>query len=282
MQPTHASFSATQPTPSGLLGKTVLVADDSLTLLRALETRCSSLGLRVETASDGRSTLLKLMKEVPDLLILDLDLPDVDGFRIVERLTDSAFPPLPVIVLTGRSDRAAIQRCKELGVLYVYKDGWAALEKAIRKIFLEVPTNSHDRTSDQPSASRPRVLLVDDSPVVLKWLTSALRNYDLELSQASNGMQGFWLTLTAHPDVVVTDYTMEQGSGHYLLHRIKRTPSTQHIPVIVFTGQSLDTGEHRAIGRSPAAAFILKPVDASVLIAELGRHVALTERLSPQ
>ena len=249
MQPTP--LSAIQPARPTLSGKSVLVADDSLTLLRALELRCRGLGLSVETASDGHSTLLKLLKNKPDLLILDLNLPDVDGFKIVERLSDLKFPPLPVIVLTAQSDKAAIQRCDELGVLYVHKDGWEALEKAIFRIF----GGPNHGVQDQANRA-PRVLLVDDSPFVLKWLTSALQNYDLELSQASNGMQGFWLTLKTQPDVVITDYNMEQGSGHYLLNRIKRTPSTQHIPVVVFSGQSLERGEQRTIQRGPAAAFV--------------------------
>ncbi len=151
--------------------------------------------MHVETASDGLGTVIKVMKDKPDLLILDLNLPDVDGFRIVERLTD--LPPLPVIVLTGRSDKAAVQRCDELGVLYVHKDGWEALEKAIFKVFSEAPNDKSKEATKEKSTSRaPRVLLVDDFPVALKWLASRLQDYDLELSQASNGMQGFWLTLT--------------------------------------------------------------------------------------
>ena len=233
--------------------------------------------MHVETASDGLGTVIKVMKDKPDLLILDLNLPDVDGFRIVEQLTD--LPPLPVIVLTGRSDKAAVQRCDELGVLYVHKDGWEALEKAIFKVFSEAPNDKSKEATKEKSTSRaPRVLLVDNSPVALKWLASRLQDYDLELSQASNGMQGFWLTLTTQPDLVITDYSMEQGSGHYLLSRIKRTPSTQHIPVVVFTGQSLDTGEQRTLQRGPAAAFISKPVNSSVLLAEIGRHVPLRSR----
>ena len=228
----HSSLSATQPSRPTLSGKTVLIADDDPTLVRLLAVKCGALGLRVETAGDGLRTLLKVTRDKPDLLILDLTLPDVDGFRVVERLTDPKFPPLPVIVLTGRSDEAAIRRCDELGVLYVHKDGWDELEKAIYRVF---------------------------SP---------------------NGMQGFWLTLRTQPNLVVTDYNMDQGSGHYLLSRIKSTPSVQHIPVIVFTGQSLDKGAQHSIrrdlrGRGQAAAFLSKPIDTSTLLAEIGRHVPL-------
>src|SRR3989337_1951033 len=122
---------------SNLAGRTVLLADDDEAFLRALEVRCRHLGFRVERAGDGLRTLLKVNKEKPDLLILDLNLPDVDGFKVVERLTDPKFPPLPVIVLTGPSDQTSIQRCEELNVFYVQKgpNPGADLEPLIFDVF---------------------------------------------------------------------------------------------------------------------------------------------------
>ena len=76
----HTAITSTPQTnrPS-LAGKTVLISDDSPTILDVLTACCSALGLRVETSSDGLRTLLKVSKEKPDLLILDLNLPDVEA-----------------------------------------------------------------------------------------------------------------------------------------------------------------------------------------------------------
>jgi CheY-like chemotaxis protein len=278
-----AITSAPQLSRPSLAGKTVLIADDSPTILDLLKTRCSALGLRVETSNDGLRTLLKVSKEKPDLLILDLNLPDVDGFRVVERLTDPKFPPLPVIVLTSRSDPASIQRCEKLGVLYVHKgaDGWDELEATIFKVFLRKPDNEADLAQEKTPPNRPpRILLVDDNPVALKSLASSLRKYNVEIIQAPNGMQGFWLALRSQPDVVITDYNMQQGSGHYLLSRIKSNPSVQHIPVIVFTGETVTERELHPIerdlrGRGQAAAFITKAHSTTALIEQIKRYVPL-------
>lgn len=281
MQPAHPSLSP--PPRPALYGKTVLIADDDEALLRVLAARCRGIGLTVETATDGLRTLLKVAKDKPDLLILDLNLPDVDGFRVVERLTDPKFPPLPVVVLTGRADQAALQRCEELGVLHVQKgpDSWEALEATMTQVFLE----KHERESTAPPeesiAERPpRILVVDDDPLVLKALSAMLQKYLVEVVQAPNGMQGFWLTLRTQPDLVITDYNMDQGSGHYLLSRIKSTPSVQHIPVIVFTGQPIGEGEEHAVrrdlrGRGQAAAFVTKRNPTSIL-EEIRRHLPLS------
>ena len=287
MQPAHSALSDGQQSRPTLAGRTVLIADDDTVLLGMLDARCRTLGLRVETASDGLRALLKVTKDKPDLLILDLNLPDVDGFRVVERLTDPKFPPLPVIVLTGRSGQDSVQRCEELGVLYVYKDEnmWRELESTIFKVFLEKGESRAQTISTEqaPLHRTPRILIVDDDPVVLRSLTSTLNKYDLEIMHAPSGMQGYWITLRTQPDLVVTDYNMEQGSGHYLLSRIKSTPSLQHIPVIIFTGQMISEGEQHAIrrdlrGRGQAAAFIAKPMTASALIDEIARHVPLRKK----
>ena len=281
----HTAITSTQQLnrPS-LAGKTVLIADDSPTILDVLKARCSALGLRVETSTDGLRTLLKVSKEKPDLLILDLNLPDVEGFRVVERLTDPKFPPLPVIVLTARSDQASIQRCEDLGALYVHKgsDSWDTLESLIFKVFLSKQDNEAEVQSlEKNSISRPpRILLVDDNPVALKLLASSLQKYHVEVIQASSGMQGFWLALRSQPDLVITDYNMEQGSGHYLLSRIKSNPSVQHIPVIVFTGEAVTERELHPIerdlrGRGQAAAFVTKAFDTAALMEQVKRLVSL-------
>ncbi len=280
----HTAITSTpQLNRPSLAGKTVLIADDSPTILDVLEARCSALGLRVETSTDGLRTLLKVSKAKPDLLILDLNLPDVEGFRVVERLTDPKFPPLPVIVLTARSDQAAIQRCEELGVLYVHKgaESWGELESMIFKVFRTKPANEATRTASEENKGRqPRILLVDDNAIALKSLASALQKYDVDVIQASSGMQGFWLALRSQPDLVITDYNMEHGSGHYLLSRIKSTPSVQHIPVLVFTGEAVAERELHPIvrdllGRGQAAAFVTKAHDTTALMEQVRRFVPL-------
>jgi CheY-like chemotaxis protein len=275
----NTALSGTQSRPS-LAGKTVVIADDDVIVLDYLELRCRHLGLRVETATDGLRAVLKVGKARPDLLILDLNLPDVEGFRVVERLADPKFDPVPVIVLTGRSDDPTKRRCKDLNVYYVHKseDTWSDLEPLIFEFLVKKPSNPKPEESEP--AVTPRILLVDDDPQRLRTLVQTLQKYQLHVFQASSGVQGFLVALKNQPDLIITNYDMEQGSGHYLLSRIKSTPSTQHIPVVVYAGKRLDAGHVYAIqrdlrGRGQAAAFIGKPIDPATLVAEVRRHVTL-------
>ena len=119
-----------------LLGKTVVIVDDDKIVRDYLSLRCRHLGLRVETANDGLRAVLTVGKERPDLLILDLNLPDVEGFKVVERIADPKFAPVPVIMLTGSSDDALKQRCRDLNVHHVHKglDAWNDLEPLIYEL----------------------------------------------------------------------------------------------------------------------------------------------------
>ncbi|ODS01861.1 hypothetical protein AUC71_02910 [Methyloceanibacter marginalis] len=262
-------------------GKTVLVADDDPVIREYLSARCKEAGLRVETATDGLRALLQASKLEPDLLILDLHLPDVEGFRVCERLTDAKFQPLPVVILTADSGEATKQRCKELGATYVQKGGqlWDELEPIMQRIFAAADV-SDAQIDKKAEAARPNVLLVDDDAIVLKELTSRLQKSGLDVVTASSGIQGFWLALKIKPDAIVTDYYMAGGDGHYLLSRIKSTPATKGIPVIVCTGKITDARdrapvERELLGRGQAADFLTKPVSVEQLLNSLRRHAGI-------
>ena len=251
-------------------------------MLRALEVHCQGLGFQVEKAKDGLQTLLRVARGKLDLLILDLNLPDTSGFRVIERLTDPKFPPLPVIVLTSQSDSESIQRCEDLGVLYVHKaeNVWAELEKAIQRVFSEKREEELTRAvpDDNPTERAHRILLVDDDPIALRWLTSVLQKQNFETIHATGGMPAFWLALRWLPDLIITDYNMDEGSGRYLLGRIKSTPATAHIPVVVFTATPLTQAQIHPIrrdllGRGEATEFLSKSLTAEVLLETVRKNI---------
>jgi CheY-like chemotaxis protein len=267
---------------SAFQGRTVLVADDDPTIRDYLSARCSQAGLKVAVAEDGLRALLKVSKEDPDLLILDLNLPDVEGFRVCERLKDPKFRPLPVIILTASSDQKTIRRCEELGAIYIQKGPqlWDELSVAMRRIF-ETSKANDEKFGAIELASAPKVLLVDDDAIILKGLTSRLAKYGIKAVTASNGMQGFWMALKEKPDAILTDYYMAGGDGHYLLNRIKSTPATKHIPVIVCSGSMSDAKARMPVerdlrGRGGAADFLMKPVSVETLLASLQRHAGIS------
>jgi DNA-binding response OmpR family regulator len=99
--------------------ETILVVDDEPAIVQVIRDRLEQEGYRVRTAGDGGSALAAVEEERPDLMLLDLMLPDLDGFEILRRLRGAsggaAAGSLPVIVLTARDDNVDVVVGLELG-----------------------------------------------------------------------------------------------------------------------------------------------------------------------
>jgi two-component system KDP operon response regulator KdpE len=92
----------------------LLIVDDEPAILRFLRTSLTANGYQVKEAEDGNAALQELRRSPPDLLVLDLGLPDVDGFEIIRRLREAG-SALPIIVLSSRADEAGKVKALDLG-----------------------------------------------------------------------------------------------------------------------------------------------------------------------
>jgi two-component system OmpR family response regulator len=93
----------------------VLVADDDLAIRELLSIRLGLLGYQVVTAKDGGAALAAVAEHKPDAVILDLAMPRLDGFGVLERLGRAKLASLPVLVLSGRTSAFEVQRAIRLG-----------------------------------------------------------------------------------------------------------------------------------------------------------------------
>ncbi len=114
--------------------KRILVVDDDANICSILKYKLEKEGYEVLLASDGFSTLEKARAERPDLIILDIMMPKMDGFETLRRLkSDSKTLPIPVIVLTVLRGEANRVRSRELGAV-----GFISKPFSLRKLVSEV------------------------------------------------------------------------------------------------------------------------------------------------
>ena len=276
---------------------TVLLADDDIDCLRLMALRCQSLGLRVLTASDGMDTLASVIRNSPDLLVLDINMPGGDGFSVAEKLMrDPKIPPTPVVFCSGGNDPATLERCKEIGAHYVTKgsESWAQLRSIICHLLdLEVggvpamastAEGQFKPWTSSPEAALPKVLCVDDDEDLLRVLRLRLRACGINALTASSAMQALWIAMKEMPDAVVTDYRMPEGSGEYLIGRLRAVPALKGVPVIVLTaasgGLKRDFAlERRFLGEYRVGAFLSKPLVFGDLLDALARHIEIDAKL---
>jgi len=121
------------------IAKKILVVEDEHDLTTAYWVRLTNMGYKVEFAYDGLEALDKLKHFRPDLIILDLLLPRLDGFKFLEALkADSNMNQLPVMVVTNLDDPADKKRCFDLGVIdYIIKTE-VSLEQMVEKVQVHI------------------------------------------------------------------------------------------------------------------------------------------------
>ncbi len=101
----------------------ILIVDDDKTILHILENRLSQAGYEVILAENGEEALRAVSKQVPKLVLLDIIMPVMDGFEVLEKLqAERKTRKLPVIMLTSRSDTQCVARAINMGARdYVVK-----------------------------------------------------------------------------------------------------------------------------------------------------------------
>src|ERR1700676_1971406 len=90
----------------------LLIADDDPSIVRLLADHCARLGFGVDTASNGIQAALKARRVDPDILLIDVNMPEVDGLSVCAHLLQTDRAPVSVIVITGNRDPDTLKRCE--------------------------------------------------------------------------------------------------------------------------------------------------------------------------
>jgi two-component system KDP operon response regulator KdpE len=157
----------------------LLVVDDEPAIRRFLRTSLTAHGYQVTEAGDGQAALGELRRNPPDILVLDLGLPDVDGFEVIRRLREGG-STLPIIVLSSRADEAGKVQALDLGADdYVTKpfgvdELLARIRAALRHRLLQQGERPIFRSGDLSVDLVRRIVTVRGSEVKL-----SPREYDL-------------------------------------------------------------------------------------------------------
>ncbi len=117
------------------MAKKILFVEDEIGLQEALGAKLKSEGYEVLAAMDGKSGLEAAEKEKPDLILLDLILPKMDGFHVLEEIKNKpSISAIPIIVLSNLESGKDIERCLALGVRSYLAKANYSLEEIAQKI----------------------------------------------------------------------------------------------------------------------------------------------------
>ncbi|WP_022721580.1 response regulator [Rhodopseudomonas sp. B29] len=267
-----------------MAARKILIADDDPAVLGALSARCRRMGFEVDTATNGMQMLLKARRTSPDVMIVDVNMPQLDGLTASFHLLEPGGPPMDVIVVTGCQDQETIERCEAMGMFYASKQAefWRSVGRALTEIFPQMAETIAEQT--QPAAaerdlvpSSPRVLIVDDDEQIGEFLACRLKKLGIETLYASNAARALRLAAGQQPSIVVADYAMPEGDAQFLIARLRSYPATAQVPVVVLTGRPIDEPtakllQREVMGHPGAVKIFRKSFDVSELFETIQEY----------
>ena len=192
----------------------------------------------------------------PDLILLDINMPDVDGFKVLERLkSDILYADIPVIFLTGKTQRQNALKAMELGAVdYLTKP--FAYQHLIESI-------EYQLDPEKKKANKPIVLAVDDSPLILQEINYELQAYYTVYTLPEPEKLKELLKIIT-PDLFILDYKMPKLSGFELVPIIREIHTHTETPIIFLTTEG--TIDHISTALNLGAFdFVVKPINSQIL-----------------
>ncbi len=217
---------------------TVLVIDDDPTTGELIQRHLSRQGYRVEVAAAGDEGLALAKTLHPDVITLDVMMPGIDGWAVLEALkADSDLAAIPVVMMSMLENR---ELALSLG--------------AVDSLGKPVQRSTLDRLLGMiEAAERPhpaRLLVVEDEPANAELLKRVLERQGWCVEQASNGEEALAAVAEQRPDLIVLDLMMPRMDGLEFLEKLRSNPVAISIPVLVLTAKDLtEADQNRLHGR---------------------------------
>jgi CheY-like chemotaxis protein len=255
-----------------MTARRVLLVEDDDGIRTIAEMSLSSLGgYEVLALPSGERAVAQAAAFEPDLLVLDVSMPGMDGPQTLDALRqDPRLAATPAVFLTALTQAKEVAHYRSLGaVVDVIAKPFDphALCNRVAAVFAE------RRVTVAPGVKRPAVLVVEDDPGIRYLLQFILEQQGHDVVSASDGTEGMALIAgERRADLAILDITLPSIDGLQLLEHLRTSPPWHDIPVLMLTAR----GDERSVQRALAAGaddYLAKPFDPVELVARLERLV---------
>ncbi|HTW82616.1 MAG TPA: response regulator [Candidatus Sulfotelmatobacter sp.] len=249
--------------------RVALIIEDDATFARILVGLARDRGFKGLTARTGAEGLTLARQFVPDAITLDIGLPDVDGWALLDQLKrDPATKAIPVHVISGEEQW---QKALDSGA-------FAHLKKPASEDAL---TQAFDNLLGFADAATRNVLVVEDDVTQLSAMANLIQTGEVTVTAVSTATQALRALDEAKFDCVIVDLGLPDMSGLDLIERVKQHPAHVRVPVIVYTGRELTEQEEAALRRLSESVIVKDAMSPERLIDETSYFLNQVEARLP-
>ncbi len=261
--------------------KRLLVVEDNAAERLSVTELLAHDDIDIETADSGAEALTALRYAPADCVVLDLKLPDMSGFEVLEQIRDDAqLADIPVVVFTGRElspeEDAQLHTMARSVVVKGVESPERLLDETalfLHRIVSHLPVERQRmlerlHSSDEDLVGR-QVLLVDDDARNIFALSSVLERRGMRVLTATTGSEAISV-IQSTPDVaiVLMDIMMPEMDGYETIQVIRSNPAFRRLPIVALTAKAMK-GDREKCLEAGCSDYISKPVDTEGLLSLL-------------
>ncbi|MHC0066188.1 HAMP domain-containing protein [Nostoc sp. UIC 10890] len=261
--------------------KNLLVVEDDDTQRHSIVELIGNSDVSTIAVGTGAAALEAIRSQHFDCLVLDLGLPDMTGFELIEQI--KLLPhgkTLPIIVYTGReiskTQETELRRIAETIIIKDVRSPERLLDETalfLHRVQANLPAPKRQILEQLHSQdyllTGKKALIVDDDMRNIFALTSMLERYQIQVLYAENGREGITLLQnTPDIDVILMDVMMPEMDGYETTRLIRQNDQFKSLPIIALTAKAMQGDREKCI-EAGASDYITKPVDTEQLLSLL-------------
>ena len=228
--------------------KKILLIEDDTFISEMVVKKLKEAGLAVSLAIDAETGMAKVQEDKPDLILLDIVLPGMDGYEFLEKIkADKKLSSLPVLILSNLGQKDEIERGLALGAKdFLVKaafDPREVLEKVTAFLGATpkqaIAIQAHDAqqvaTSKSTNPNGSHVLVIEDDKFLRELLLEKLLSRGIRVIGAVDGKEAFTSLESSKPALIVLDIILPDINGFEILAKIRADKNTHAIPVLILS-----------------------------------------------
>jgi hypothetical protein len=261
--------------------KRLLIVEDNPAELLGITELLAYEDIEVVTADNGREALAMLRERPTDCVVLDLKLPDMSGFELLEHIRqDDALTQIPVVVFTGRElspeEDAQLHSIARSVIVKGVESPERLLDETalfLHRVVADLPPDKQRmlerlRNSDENLHGR-KALLVDDDARNIFALSSVLERRGMQVLTATTGHEAISILKADRGiSIVLMDIMMPEMDGYETIQAIRKDPSMRRMPIIALTAKAMKGDRERCL-EAGASDYLAKPVNTEQLLSAL-------------
>jgi two-component system cell cycle response regulator len=254
----------------------ILTVDDSKTVRIIVKKAFKTYDCEILEAGNGVEGLALAAKENPDLILLDVTMPVMDGVEMLTKLkSDPALKAIPVMMLTAEGGRDNVLKIAKIGVrdylVKPFKED-VLIEKAGRVIDLKP-------LSETPSKAKSifdpaDILIVEDKPAIIQQIQEGLKHTPWKVHGVTTQGEAIDFCSRTPPDMMLVSLSLPEDSAFTLFRLIRTNVKTKYTPVFALVVKT-ETGQQQQAQTVGFSAIITKPIDLGELETKMAKAMNL-------